>query len=70
MESTDEEKKNIEIVTGDDSNLDISDVYDHINFDKVRNTPEKQNIIIPGIKKNDENAEDDNEDNENNEEEN
>ena len=68
MESTDEEKKNIEIVTGDDSNLDISDVYDHINFDKVRKNPEKQNIIIPGIKKNNENTEDDNEDNENNRE--
>ena len=44
-----EEKKEIEVVTGDDSELDISNVYDHLNFDKVRENPEKQNIIIPGI---------------------
>ena len=48
-----EEKINIEIVTDDDSDLDISDVYDHLNLDRVRNNPEKKDIVIPGIKKED-----------------
>lgn len=49
MDIDEEEKKDIEIVTGDDSELDISNVYDHLNLDRVRNNPEKKNIIIPGI---------------------
>lgn len=61
-EEGEEEKKDIEVVTGDDSDLDISDVYDHINFDKVRDNPEKKNIIIPGVKKEDSNSENENED--------
>lgn len=61
-EEEEEEKKDIEVVTGDDSDLDISDVYDHINFDKVRDNPEKKNIIIPGVKKEDSNSENENED--------
>ena len=60
-EEEEEEKKDIEVVTGDDSDLDISDVYDHINFDKVRDNPEKKNIIIPGFKKENQDAENDNE---------
>lgn len=60
-EEGEEEKKDIEVVTGDDSDLDISDVYDHINFDKVRDNPEKKNIIIPGFKKENQDAENDNE---------
>lgn len=56
-EEGEEEKKDIEVVTGDDSDLDISDVYNHINFDKVRDNPEKKNIIIPGFKKEDSNTE-------------
>lgn len=51
MESQ-EEPNEIEIVTGDDSELDISTVYEHLNFDKVRNHPDKKNIIIPEVKKN------------------
>ena len=50
MESQ-EEPNEIEIVTGDDSELDISTVYEHLNLDKVRNNPDKQNIIIPEVKK-------------------
>lgn len=46
-----EEPNEIEIVTGDDSELDISTVYEHLNFDKVRNTPDRNNIIIPKVKK-------------------
>jgi len=55
-------KMEIEVVTGDDSELDISNVYDHLNFDRVRDNPEKKNIIIPGIKKEDSNTENENED--------
>lgn len=47
-----EEPSEIEIVTGDDSELDISTVYEHLNFDKSRNEPDKKNIIIPEVKKN------------------
>ena len=46
-----EEPNEIKIVTGDDSELDISTVYEHLNLDKVRNNPDKKNIIIPEIKK-------------------
>lgn len=53
MEQNDEEKNEIEVVTGDDSELEISTVYDHLNLDKVRETPNKQNIIIPEVKKDD-----------------
>lgn len=50
-----EEPNEIEIVTGDDSELDISTVYEHLNFDKVRNKPDKDKIIIPQVKKNNNN---------------
>ena len=49
-----EETNEIEIVTGDDSELEISTVYDHLNLDKVRNSPDKNNIVIPKVKKNNE----------------
>ncbi len=48
-----EEPNEIEIVTGDDSELEISTVYEHLNLDKVRNNPDKKNIIIPEVKKDD-----------------
>lgn len=43
-----EEKKKLEVVTGDGSNLDISPVYDHLN-DSITKTAEKKpkNIVIP-----------------------
>lgn len=49
-----EEPNEIKIVTGDDSELDISNVYEHLNFEKVRNNPDKKNIVIPEVKKNNE----------------
>ena len=58
MNQDEEERNEIEVVTGDDSELEISTVYDHLNLDKVRENPEKKNIIIPEVKK------DKNEDNE------
>lgn len=43
-----ENKKNIEIVNGDGSNLEISHVYDHLNTGKPKCNEEKpKNIIIP-----------------------
>ena len=43
-----ENKKNIEIVNGDGSNLDISHVYDHLNTSKPKFNDEKpKNIVIP-----------------------
>ena len=43
-----ENKKNIEIVKGDGSNLDISHVYDNLNTGKPKCNNEKpKNIIVP-----------------------
>lgn len=43
-----EEKKDLEIVSGDGSNLDISPVYDHLNAVKPKSTKDKpKNIVIP-----------------------
>ena len=49
-----EEPNEIKIVNGDDSELEISNVYDHLNLDKVRKSPDKNNIVIPKVKKKDE----------------
>lgn len=51
-----QDKKEIEIVSGDGSNLDISPVYEHINAAKPKNKHNKpKNIVIPGQKKEDSN---------------
>ena len=48
-----EEKKKIEIVNGDGSNLDISNVYDHLNSGKPKSSDNKpKNIINPEEHKN------------------
>lgn len=48
-----ENKKEIEIVNGDGSNLDISHVYDHLNTGKpIYNDKKPKNIIIPRSHKN------------------
>ena len=57
-----EEKNEIEIITGDDSDLEISTVYDHLNLDKVRENPDKNNIIIPKVKKDNSDTENKDED--------
>ena len=47
-----EDKKDIEIVNGDGSNLDISHVYDHIDAAKPKiNEKKPKNIIVPAEKK-------------------
>ena len=44
----DENKREIEIVTGDGSNLDISGVNDHLNSGKPKCNDEKpKNVVIP-----------------------
>ncbi len=44
----DENKKNIEIIDGDGSNLDISHVSEHISSGKPKCTDKKpKNIVIP-----------------------
>ena len=43
-----EEKKDIEVITGDGKDLDISPVYDHIKSDVVPdNGGKKKDIVIP-----------------------
>ena len=45
-------KKNIEIVDGDGSNLEISHVYDHLNSGKPKCDDKKpKNIVIPASHK-------------------
>lgn len=46
-----DEKKEIEIVNGDGSEIEISPVYDHIILDKPKKNEKKGNIIIPKEKK-------------------
>ena len=48
----DNEKKNIEIVSGTGNELDISPVYDNLDIAKPDDdTNTKKNIVIPDIKK-------------------
>ena len=52
MANEKENKKQIDIVNGDGSNLDISPVYEHIQAVKPKNKDKKpKNIIVPGQKK-------------------
>ena len=47
-----EEKKPIEVVSGDGTNLDISPVYDHINEVTPKSHDKKpKNIVIPQVNK-------------------
>lgn len=45
-----DEKKKIEVVTGDGKDLDISPVYQHLEVEKPKEE-KKENIIIPEEKK-------------------
>ena len=59
-----EEKKNLEVVSGDGSNLDISPVYDHLNSSKPTPSNNKPtNIVIPKETIPTSKEKDDNEDN-------
>ena len=50
------EKKEIEIVTGDGSELEISDVHEHLTSMRPK-TNDKKNIVIPEVKKEEESEE-------------
>lgn len=42
------DKKELEVISGDGSNLDISPVYDHLNAAKPKGNSQKpKNIVIP-----------------------
>lgn len=56
-----EEKKDIEVISGDGSNLDITPVYDHISGENRNTNKEKpKNIVVPKSQEdtNDKNDED------------
>ena len=55
----DSENKELEIIMGDDSELNISEVGDIMNNLKPNTSEKKKNIIIPIIKKKVENKDDD-----------
>lgn len=47
-----EEKKDIEIVSGDGKDLNISPVYDNLDIAKPdEDTNTKKNVVIPEVKK-------------------
>ncbi len=47
-----EEKKDIEVVSGDGTDLNISPVYDNLDIAKPdEDTNTKKNVIIPDVKK-------------------
>ena len=63
-----DEKKNLEVVPGDGSNLDISPVYEHLNAGKPKSAESKPtNIVIPKEKKDDDDKKNDAEDDKNDE---
>lgn len=52
MPDKNKNKKEIEVVKGDGSNLEISQVYDHINAAKPQTKDKKpKNVIVPNEKK-------------------
>lgn len=62
-----DDKKNIEVVSGDGSNLDISPVYEHLNESTPKSSDEKpKNIVIPQEKPKKEEKKDEKENQENN----
>lgn len=51
-ENKNDEKKDIEVISGDGTNLVISPVYEHISAAKPQSKDKKpKNIIVPGEKK-------------------
>ena len=46
-----DDKKKLEIVSGDGKDLDISPDYDHLNTGKPKCNDKPKNIVIPEVKK-------------------
>ena len=42
-----EEKKDIDVISGDGSEIEISPVYDHVILDKPNKKDKKEQIVIP-----------------------
>lgn len=42
-----EEKKNLEVVSGNGSNLEISPVYDHLNVSTPKTNKKPKYVVIP-----------------------
>ncbi len=51
MDNEEKEKKEIEVVNGDGTEIEISPVYDHIILDKTNKNEKKEKIVIPKEKK-------------------
>ena len=50
-----EEKKDLEVISGDGSGLNISPVYEHLNVGKPKSADKKpKNIVVPKTQKKDE----------------
>lgn len=53
-----EDKKNLEVVSGDGTNLEISPVYEHLNAGTPKSSKQKpKNIVVPKEKKKEEQEE-------------
>lgn len=46
-----DENKEIRVVTGDSSELDISPVYEHLDISRPKSKVKKNEIVIPKVKK-------------------
>lgn len=47
MDENEEEKRDIDVISGDGSEIEISPVYDHVILDKPNKNEKKEQIIIP-----------------------
>ena len=47
MDENEEEKRDIDVISGDGSEIDISPVYDHVILDKPKKKKKKDKIVIP-----------------------
>ena len=47
MDENEEEKRDIDVISGDGSEIDISPVYDHVILDKPNKNKKKDKIVIP-----------------------
>ena len=61
------EEKDLEVISGTGQELDISPVYDHIKMDKHPNVNKDKEIVIPKVKKQEDNQKKDKEDEKNKE---
>lgn len=47
MDENEEEKRDIDVISGDGSEIEISPVYDHVILDKPNKKDKKEQIVIP-----------------------